>query len=406
MLALQESTRTDDVLGLLSSLRNPPPTSAEISKSTEPAYKSFHREEAAFRHRQLRLSRFRALSLTVREEEREESGLGHAQTYSGARASPTGAQSCSIPIEAFSHVEVDTAVRNPPRSAAVYKKMSVWVEWKYYHHGVGDVPEPSRQVKRRVDGLAKLLGDESKPDEFRVPQCLGYVHDVNHGRFGFVFKGRGTPRPLLPLSLRSLLGTGAKKPSLSKRMAIARGLVTAVWYLHATDWPHGGIRSENVIFNDEAEFASPMPLLCGFEYSHPAGLDDVSATDLQHDLYRRPKAQVRFSDDLPNGGTRVSRKILDVYSLGVVLFEIGAWQPVDQVLGLYSRTTDQVDIQVARRKLLADEAMELLEAETGAIYAGVVGTCLEGKFGGEGLDDNVLVEFGERVVSILSDVIV
>jgi serine/threonine protein kinase len=403
MQALQASTRAEDVLGLLSSLRNPPPTSAEISKSNEPVYEAFHREEAAFRRRQLRLTRFKALSLTVHEEGRGEYGrasLAQSQAFSGAKASPTGAQSCSIPIESFSYVDIDSSVECPPRSAAVYKKMSVWVEWNYYQ-GVSENHEPPRFVEKRIDGLAKLLGDESKPAEFRIPQCLGYVHDVNHGRFGFVFKGRGTPKPLLPLSLRSLLAT-SKKPSLTKRMVIARTLATAMWYLHSTDWLHMGLSSENVIFNDEAEFAMSVPLLCGFEYARPAAAGEVSSPkNLHHDLYRHPDAQF----DVPRNGPVGFRRTFDIYSIGVVLFEIGVWRRADLVLGLNPGNMTQAVVRNTKNKLLAAEALDLLEAETGAVFAGVVRACLLGEFGEE-RGGNILVEFGKQVVSRLGDIVV
>jgi hypothetical protein len=402
MLALQRSTRTEDVLGLLASLRNPPPTSAEISRSNEPALESFHKEEAAFRHRQLRLTRFRALSLTVLEGERDEAAaaMGGA-SFSVPRASPTGARSCTIPADAFSLIESKSETSRPARSVAVYKKMSVWIEWKYYQP-VGEVPEAPRFIRRRVDGLAKLLGDESKPDEFRVPQCLGYVHNGSQGRFGFVFKGRGSPKPLFPLSLRDMLES-ARKPALGSRVRMATHLAAGLWYLHATDWVHMGLRSDNVVFNDETEFAMGLPFFCGFEHVRPgsAGGDDTAMASLQHDVYRHPEAQL--------DGTRRPlasgfRKGFDIYSLGVVLFEIGLWRPVYKIFGLYPDNIGREGVGRVRENLLSKAVMEMLEAEAGERFAGVVRSCLEGEYTEK--DGQVLVEFGQQVVAQLDGIVV
>jgi hypothetical protein len=112
-------------------------------------------------------------------------------------------------------------------------------------------------VAQRISRLARLLGDREKPSEFLVPECVGYVHDKEPSRFGFVFKslhvspapnGRLHPPPTPPTTLLELLSGGAPKPSLTTRIRIARTVATSIWYLHATNWLHKGLRSENAVW--------------------------------------------------------------------------------------------------------------------------------------------------------------
>lgn len=273
---------------------------------------------------------------------------------------------------------------------------------------VGEEEAPPRYVEDRIYKLATLLRDEKKPDEFRVPSCLGYIHQVNNYRFGFVFQAAGD---CLPSSLLDTLTSSKLKPSLTTRIQVAGAVAASIWYLHATNWLHKGLRSENIIF----PFAlTKGPYLAGFDYSRPSNPYEVTerpAENRHHDLYRHPSTQF----DFPRDGRSGFKKLYDIYSLGVILYEIGMWKPIHDILGIHlAGRIPSADIKDAQTRLLSQESLMSLAAEVGDVYMATVASCLSGDFGFDGfdgLDDHqanydarLQLEFGERVIRKLDGI--
>lgn len=258
--------------------------------------------------------------------------------------------------------------------------------------------------------LATLLRDKQKPEEFGVPNCLGYIHDADRLRFGFVFQGAGNFPP--PRLLDMIASSTRPKPSLTTRLQIAQALATSIWHLHATNWLHKGLRSENVVF----PFRLPAPpYLAGFDYSRPATADEAPerrARNRYHDLYRHPLTQF----DVPREGRDGFKKLYDIYSLGVVLYEIGMWKPVHAILGIDA--TGDIgfeEIENAQKRLLSEECLMGLAADVGDAYMATVASCLSGDFGFDSFDGQsdqgnydarLQLEFGERVIRKLECVVV
>lgn len=118
----------------------------------------------------------------------------------------------------------------------------VWIEWRFYNaegssesdsSDANDQSAPLSFVSQRISRLAKLLSTPGKPAEFLVPKSVGYVHDENYSRFGFLFNNpeRGN---LLPKTLFSFISTNHKL-SLTTRVCVMRMIATSIWYLHATN---------------------------------------------------------------------------------------------------------------------------------------------------------------------------
>ncbi|KAK7707690.1 hypothetical protein SLS63_013718 [Diaporthe eres] len=164
----------------------------------------------------------------------------------------------------------------PYRSYGLYNESSVWVEWKYYG-SIGTNDEPPSYVENRIAKLAVLLRDDRKPEEFRVPSCVGYVKDLYSNRFGFVYGAFNETKNAVPTTLWDALES-QRKPSLSMRIDMARAISSSLWYLHATDWLHKSLRSDNIVLKEPV--AGPLakfdPYLVGFEYSRPANPDEVT----------------------------------------------------------------------------------------------------------------------------------
>ena len=188
-------------------------------------------------------------------------------------------------------------------------------------------------------------------------------------------------------------------------MATARAIATSLWYLHATNWLHKGLRSENVVLRIPS-LTSPSiaePFLAGFEYSRPADpseLTEVQGENRLHDLYRHPSTQF----DIPRDGRLGFKKAYDIYSLGVVLYEIGMWRPVHAILGIrIEEGIRSATVKGVKAVLLKKGNLQALEAEAGGIFATAVQSCLSGDFVpgsqvGHVDESQLQIQFGERVV--------
>ncbi|KAJ4364888.1 hypothetical protein N0V85_009263 [Neurospora sp. IMI 360204] len=227
-------------------------------------------------------------------------------------------------------------------------EIPVWIEWKL----MGDYAEGSIEEKAadlRTLTLAEML-HLPKPDSLHVPECIGYLDArdaFGADMYGFIFKAR-KERSCWGhriVSLYDLLGTETLKPSLSQRVDLALKLCTTVLNLHAVNWLHKGVFSDNVIFyfdwstmNEwgtepgkgmKLVYDPGKPYLCGFGYSRPEKSKTTARSlDTAWDLYRWPAIQREHPTD------HNSRKTYDLYSLGLVLLEIGHWKPLDEILCL------------------------------------------------------------------------
>lgn len=316
---------------------------------------------------------------------------------------------------------------HPVRTWGTYETTPVWIEWRYCMFALSRVKvdkltqrladeraskgqNSARYVEDRIFRLATLLRDRQKPEEFRLPNCVGYIHEAENHRFGLVFERAGE---LLPSSLFEMLTSPIPKPSLTARVQIARAVATAIWFLHATNWLHKGLRSDSIVFPSPF---STNAYLTGLDYSPPTNPNDVMerlAENQHHDLYRHPLTQFNF----PINGTSGFTKLYDIYSLGVVMYEIGMWKPIHVILGLRdnerTRSAAATDVQT---RLLGQESLMSLAAEVGDIYMATVASCLSGDFGFDGFDGldhrqanyeaRLQLEFGERVIRKLDSITV
>lgn len=240
----------------------------------------------------------------------------------------------------FSWTEEDPGSLRRPRAVMGTDgvEIPVWIEWKT----IGDIPVGSpkdKQTALRTMALAEMLHIQ-KPASLHTPECIGFFDDrdiCGTERYAWIFKmPSGSNHNAEIMSLYEMLGDESYKPSLSQRISMATKLCTTLLNLHAVNWIHKGIFSENVIFHvdrttkDDEGFGTynpEKPILSGFEFSRPDGTNTTSReADPLWDLYRWPGIQ-RY---LPT--ERNSRKTYDLYSLGLVLLEIAHWQPLYKLM--------------------------------------------------------------------------
>ncbi|KAI4270441.1 MAG: hypothetical protein LQ337_006689, partial [Flavoplaca oasis] len=169
---------------------------------------------------------------------------------------------------------------------------------------------------------------------FKVLRCINHFDETPLRRIGMIFElppGLDGPPTTLFSALSSRASFGSFRPSLNARMRLARALAETVLRLHSINWRHKSIRSETALLLSEATTTSSpprgplnleQPRLSGFKYSRLDN-DFTSAKpdfDLQRNIYRHPERWDYPKDSFP--------KIHDIYSLGVVLLEVGLWEPI------------------------------------------------------------------------------
>jgi hypothetical protein len=410
MHMLQMSNKMDDLFNLLSSLeisgktrdRVPESVSSALGPGPEETLSSDSTSRITHEQKLIQLTRFKTLTVAL------EKNL--ADAYPALPLSTSS--SLELNTEALAIIASPFTNKSTIRTAAAYNGVRVWVEWKYYLPQGLESTAP-HYVEERVKRLATLLRYDKKPDEFRVPDCAGFIHQPEMERYGYVFQWPLSQQQQhqeleAPVSLYRII-CSTKPPSLSLRVKMIRAIATSIWYLHTTNWLHKGLRSENIVFLDRKDLATPS--LCGFEYSRPAEAGELTerpSDNLHHDLYRHPNAQF----DLPREGARGFKKIYDVYSLGIVLLEIGLWEPIHSILGISNdRAITPRDVKNAWSSLVERRVyLDRLEAFVGEAITAAVVTCLSENFGldkcasDEGNSIILQTAFGEKVIKRLDGV--
>ena len=278
----------------------------------------------------------------------------------------------------------------------------VLVEW--VQHEVHVTEQLGHDRLRHINALATLLNMENKPEEFRVLHCRSYFHDADNPRFGMMFDllvapALGDPPTLKPLAdLFVPRNKRGLRPTLGDKFKLATTLATSIAEFHKVGWLHKNILSANIIFFPPSE-GSPVkhitsPYIVGFSHSRPTlgftdGSFDPKYIDYQHPEYLRN--ELRF---IPK---------FDYYSLGLVLLEIGYWEPLQDIKGDWNCSSEEF-----RDRLLTKRVPRLKET-MGHIYYNVVDVCLRSAFmvseGGGDEDDNAAslhVKYQELVVTQLA----
>ncbi|KAK7425061.1 hypothetical protein QQZ08_008337 [Neonectria magnoliae] len=204
----------------------------------------------------------------------------------------------------------------------------VIVDWKQTNDTL--TPDETQEVRKRIKALCLLFRKISDhPNSlFRAHPCLGLVEDPVYARDHLGHKDQGfvsrypEPDSGTPESLLECFKTLPYVP-IGERFRLAQNLASSVLLLHSSSWLHKNICSSNILVfkphSQNADDTSYMisPHLTGFSDARPDAPGEATMEKPQTgvlDFYRRPGSE--------SGSSRYN----DIYSLGVVMFEIGIWQ--------------------------------------------------------------------------------
>lgn len=265
------------------------------------------------------------------------------------------------------------------RSDATYQPagtlpQSALVEWKY----IDATNVAKSAIVTRIHALGALLSAANPTELHRLP-CFGTFDDLayeqaskGNRRIGLVYSvprgveldGQSSP------SLLRLIRQRSTRPPLGERFELARRLAGAVALLHASNWLHKSLRSDNILFSGKGVHDAKItaPYICGFQYSRPGADTSIESRPLGV-----PELDVYYHPDVAQGWN----KVREVYSLGIVLLEVALWRPVF--------------VEIYKTMTMAEMSKDIiteLDGKFGRDVAGLVGTayvdvvkcCLKGEF--------------------------
>ena len=246
----------------------------------------------------------------------------------------------------------------------------ILVEWKGYEN-----PVLREALKPRIQAIASLLHSIPSNPRFRNLQCQGYLHDARSPAFGLVYSvprvDDGSHTHIQTLQDYLVKGQRSRRyrPSLGDRFQLAHDIGLAILEFHKVSWFHRNLSASNIIFpsgsSDSRSNMLANPWIVGFMHSRPnekTAFTEGPGPDSDDKDYSHP-------DYLENDER--FEPWFDYYSLGLILFEIGAWKPLHAMTKI-GGTPREMLMQ------LSQDCMPDLRMGAGVEYSKCVQICLDG----------------------------
>jgi hypothetical protein len=188
------------------------------------------------------------------------------------------------------------------------------------------------------------------------------------------------------------------KPPLERRFFMAYALASTVFSVHASSWLHKNISSRGILLFPEATRSETSeeltPFLADWGVARPITGDTELSGDMDPEAnwYRHPERQGK-----PKRAFNVEH---DLYSVGVVLLEIGLWKTLStmlkKVIDNNRKLNTIYDAEESRKQLVKLAGRGPLAQEMGTAYETIVLRCLQGNFGvdEEETDDQTAIKRG------------
>ncbi|PKY02753.1 hypothetical protein P168DRAFT_291880 [Aspergillus campestris IBT 28561] len=240
-------------------------------------------------------------------------------------------------------------------------------------------------VNKRLDRVQQTLDQlvqNSRVSHLGLLRFLGYYVDMANSRYAFIyqmpidyFPFLRNPTDLLkglkPKPLVSLfqVGDDYQVPTLETRFRLAYDLLMAVLQLRSQNLVHGNINSSNVLIfpgltntnSDEVGLTENLrrPYLTSFAQFPGNG---PTPEPLSSSMYRHPDDRRLIDDD--------ASWAFDLYSLGLVLLEIGLWTPISRLWKM------KYNMSMFKQRI-ENVYLQKLGPKCGSAYLHVVQLCLD-----------------------------
>lgn len=261
---------------------------------------------------------------------------------------------------------------NPWRHGGTPPIVPVLLEYSPYDPifaNTGVTPSMNR-FEKLFAGLQMGQGSTGRP-ESGVLNLIGYFEEPLQSHFGLLYElpnrfspdvdGPGTPAMPYAATLGDLLSDEMFEPALEVKFRLACNLAMTVFDLHSKGIIHGNIAASNVVFFDQQSAGTKdedalskinvrQAFLTSFDlfpdYTSRQEASDVDSSEIF--LYRSP------IDPRVTNLTVLSHesRSLDVYSLAMLLLEIGLWTPLRDIFPPHLGIPDDITAvykQVAAR---------------------------------------------------------
>lgn len=229
--------------------------------------------------------------------------------------------------------------------------------------------------------------------------CIGFIDDPLNNRSLILYRApKSHPFASNPLSLHDLITQGpTARLSLGARFIAARDLAATLLETHASGWIHGNIQSRSVaMLLRDLNDRELSPYLIGWGVLQPL---DATSFNLETNLYRHHDRFGKPTSEYGNGH--------DIYSLGIVLLELGLWRIMASIFARrIERTPNFVFVQQEELFLrvhntILDWANSIeIEREMGKRYSEIVLKCLTWQ---QSDPIESMIEFRNQVVDALAD---
>lgn len=241
---------------------------------------------------------------------------------------------------------------------------------KRYEALVLSLQGPHPESENVYTGSLNIIGWFADPGTSRY----AFVYEIPRHTISEVPSHHSTANPTQSL-LSYLQNSGEvdtlNVPCLEDRFRLALNLVSNILHVHAKGLTHRNINSNNVVFVNEnvTQDAQSKPWKEGVIrkphlVSWDQGVEDTVASEpetLISNIYRHP--------GIERGQRSKFRPAHDIYSLGLILLEIGLWMPLNKLWKTkYSRSDFKVRLEAIYAKKLSSKC--------GRAYMGAVEYCL------------------------------
>lgn len=255
---------------------------------------------------------------------------------------------------------------------------------------------PMSRFERLSAGLQR--GPQRSPGAWTgLPRLLGYFEDMERSRLGLVYQ---FPPAFSPVSfqphtrrvtghfvtLRELLARPDYEPRLEAKFRMAHNLANTVFDMHTRGVTHGNLVDGSVAFctavPEAGQYGEPdvrRPLVTSFDLFPDTPSEQSSAS--QHPLFHHP-LDPYVTQVSPLAG-QADLRVLDLYSLAMILLSIGMWTSVDNLVP-----------DARNASSVPESVLDKLAIRCGTLYMKAVESCwnaVEEELSGRRTGEEVLV---------------